>query len=349
MPPVSLRRARAGRQSTASGGVACGVVGALLLALDGRRDGLALNPGGFAVDALLPVANRPLALEAVASLAAAGVGPAVVACSGAAAPLLQDALQPVDVVLLEVPADAGPVGAVLAARGLLPDGPLVVHPGDAVVLDGLSGALRRFGEERPDVLVLGPGAAGSRAGAVHVVGPRGLEAAERLEAERGAAALVDDLPDAVRGAGGRGEGLAVPTWRYAGDPHSLLALNALLLDRLEGGPLPADAEDVDVHGPVVAHPTARLRGARIRGPVLIGPGARVQDSYVGPHTCIGAGAVLDGAEVEHSILMAGAEITHVGRRIDESVIGAGARVTRTFTMPSALRLHLGASGRVALS
>ena len=56
---------------------------------------------------------------------------------------------------------------------------------------------------------------------------------------------------------------------------------------------------------MVIEPGARLERATVRGPAIIGAGARLTDCYVGPYTAIGEDCVVEGAEVEHSILLAG--------------------------------------------
>ena len=53
---------------------------------------------------------------------------------------------------------------------------------------------------------------------------------------------------------------------------------------------------------------ARLERSTVRGPAVIGAGARLSDAYVGPYTAVGEGCVIDGAEVEHSILLAGCTV-----------------------------------------
>src|SRR4051794_8315399 len=186
---------------------------------------------------MLPVANRALVRRAADGLAAAGVGRIVVVCTAAASGPVRRALEggltATDVQVVEVPRDTGPLGAVLAARELLPTGPVVLHAGDALVLGDLRTPLARLGEEGLDALVVAvPGRAGAttrdrrgtvalqprpQPAGVQVVGPLALTAAETLEAERGAAATLDDLPDAVRRAGGRVEEVVLPrAWRFSG-------------------------------------------------------------------------------------------------------------------------------------
>jgi glucose-1-phosphate thymidylyltransferase len=99
---------------------------------------------------------------------------------------------------------------------------------------------------------------------------------------------------------------------------------------------------------VVIHPTAHLESSVIRGPVIIGAGARVVDAYVGPYTAIGDGVRVEGAEIEHSIILSGASILHIGGRLEASVVGRDAKVYRDFSLPRALRLQVGDGVEVAL-
>jgi glucose-1-phosphate thymidylyltransferase len=81
---------------------------------------------------------------------------------------------------------------------------------------------------------------------------------------------------------------------------------------------------------------------------VIGPDAQIAHAYIGPYTSIGAGARIEGAEIERSIVAAGASITHVGGRLVASVVGRDARIFRDFSLPRALRLRVGDGTVVAL-
>ena len=89
-----------------------------------------------------------------------------------------------------------------------------------------------------------------------------------------------------------------------------------------------------VEGAVEIHPTATVESSTIVGPAIIGPGALVLDSYIGPYTSIGADVHIEGAEVERSIILPGARITHIGGRLVGSVVGRDARRFRDFSLPS---------------
>ena len=86
----------------------------------------------------------------------------------------------------------------------------------------------------------------------------------------------------------------------------------------------------------------------IVGPAVVGPHAQISDAYIGPYTSIGAGARIEGAEIERSIIAAGASIVHVGSRIVASVVGRDARVFRDFSLPRAFRPRVGDGTEIAL-
>ena len=100
---------------------------------------------------------------------------------------------------------------------------------------------------------------------------------------------------------------------------------------------------------MIAHPTARIESSVVRGPAILGPRARLIDSYVGPYTSIGPDVVVEGAEIEHSVVLSGASIRHLGGRLEASVVGPHAKIFRDFRLPRALRLQVGEGAEVSLA
>jgi glucose-1-phosphate thymidylyltransferase len=134
-----------------------------------------------------------------------------------------------------------------------------------------------------------------------------------------------------------------------GDLDALLDCNRRMLEQLDGDAAGALLEDCEVQGHVIVHPSAEVRRSTLRGPLIVGPGARLTDAYVGPYSSIGANVTIEGAEIEHSIVLPGAELAFVGTRIESSVIGEGARIARAFRKPSSLRMSIGNGAEVLLS
>lgn len=129
-------------------------------------------------------------------------------------------------------------------------------------------------------------------------------------------------------------------WIDTGKLTPLLEANRLLLEkidtRVEGD---VDARST-LDGRVLVEAGARVVNSTIRGPVAIGKGTTVVDSFVGPFSAIGAGCEVLNSEVEHSVIMDGSRIVDIPR-LEDSLIGKEAVVTRSQTRPRALRLMVG--------
>jgi glucose-1-phosphate thymidylyltransferase len=137
------------------------------------------------------------------------------------------------------------------------------------------------------------------------------------------------------------------TRAFAGDTRDLLDMNRAVLDTLDDPVSVSQNHGNRFEGRVFIDPTASVTSSVICGPVIVGAGAHVADSYIGPHTSIGERVHVEGAEIERSIVFAGASILHLGGRLVASV-GREARIFRDFSMPRAMRLQVGDGDEVAL-
>ena len=156
--------------------------------------------------------------------------------------------------------------------------------------------------------------------------------------------LASQLP---RG-GARTSARTVRKWRhFDGDIRDLLDLNRTVLEALEAETTNTTNSN-HFEGQAAIHPTATVSSSVIVGPVIVGAGAVIVDSYIGPHTSIAERVRIEGSELERSIVLADADVLHVGGRLVGSVVGRGARVFRDFSVPRALRLHVGDGAEVAL-
>jgi glucose-1-phosphate thymidylyltransferase len=303
---------------------------------------------------LFPLANRPILLHNLESLRAAGVLQATILTEPGGAPAIERTLgdgRRLDLRLsyAEWRPSSGLHGALRTGRDFVGDEPVLVQRGDAILRDRMHGHIATFARERLDAMTLrlcapAPGAPSAPAPG-HLLSARAV--AMLVDTELGTA---DNPTAGVEARGGRVriqdvEG-ALPC---LGDQDALLAVNRTMLEEL----VPSAGHDgVDacvVQGPVEIHPTARVSRSTLRGPAIIGPHARITDAYVGPYTSIGAGVVMEGAEIEHSIVLPEAELRFVGTRLESCVIGRGARVIRTFQPPAALRLSIGEGAEIHLS
>jgi glucose-1-phosphate thymidylyltransferase len=332
--------------------------------------------GGTSVPQLIPIANRPLLAHALSSFRAAGITDLLLVVSEATAEDVRAVVGDgsgwrMRSRYIEMREPFGVGAAVVAARQRIGDVPLLVHDGGSLLGASLPRLLRRFARRPLDALLLinGPvDASGAATGAAcvatseraggddldiggvlgaSILAPTVAAQLARLQPSwRGEVELAEALKRTVA-AGGRVERVGVQGWQLAWTPDELLQANRLVLDRLAGQPVRRRRSGID--GRVLIHPSARLESSIVRGPAVIGPGARVVDAYVGPYTALGARVVVEGAEVEDSIVFDGAAITNLGRRLEASIVGRESSVSRDFSLPAALRMRVAERAEIALA
>jgi glucose-1-phosphate thymidylyltransferase len=136
-------------------------------------------------------------------------------------------------------------------------------------------------------------------------------------------------------------------WKDTGRPEDLLDANRLLLEelapRVEG-----EVVESALTGRVVEK-GARVVRSTVIGPAFIGEGAVVEGAHVGPFTSLGPGVRVVGSEVEYAILEDHAVLENVPVRLQESILGVGARVMSRNGLPRAHRLILGDLSQVELA
>jgi glucose-1-phosphate thymidylyltransferase len=127
----------------------------------------------------------------------------------------------------------------------------------------------------------------------------------------------------------------------------MLEANRLILDtvvrRIDG-----ELVDAQVDGRVVVEAGATLERATVRGPAIIGAGAVVRDAYVGPYTAVGPRCVIEGAEVEHSILLEGSSVRHLDGRMESSLLGRDVAISRGDRQPRAYRFMVGDKSEIGM-
>jgi glucose-1-phosphate thymidylyltransferase len=183
---------------------------------------------------------------------------------------------------------------------------------------------------------------------VAVLSARAVEAAADLDLDP--EDVVGALSERLEQRGGRVGTCGVTAWwRFRGGTDALLEGNRFALECACADYDRSQVVSSSIQGAVMIHPEARIGSSVVRGPAIIGARARLRDAYVGPYTSIGEDVVLEGAEIEHSVILPGASISHLGGRLEDSVIGPKARVFRDFRLPRALRLTVGEGAEVCLA
>jgi glucose-1-phosphate thymidylyltransferase len=136
-------------------------------------------------------------------------------------------------------------------------------------------------------------------------------------------------------------------WKDTGQLEDMLAANRLVLDTISSE-VAGELIDSQVDGRVIIEQGARLERTSVRGPAIIGRDARLTDCYVGPYTAIGEGCRIENAEVEHSILLAGASICDLAGRIESSLLGRNVKISRDQRQPRAYRFMVGDNSEIGV-
>ena len=141
-------------------------------------------------------------------------------------------------------------------------------------------------------------------------------------------------------------------WIDAGKPDAIIQANQLVLGELPYTPAPENTHQIrgnsDVSHRVLLGEGSEIIDSVVRGPVIIGKNVRIQNSYVGPYTSIGDHVVIEGSEIEASIIMRNCVIRNMPGRIDSSLLADNAQVTSAEHVPAAHRLVLAENSYVQL-
>ncbi|MER7127953.1 glucose-1-phosphate thymidylyltransferase [Streptosporangium saharense] len=330
---------------------------------------------------LVPVANKPVLFYGLEAIAAAGITEIGIVVGDTQAEIEAAVGDGSDlglqVTYLRQQAPLGLAHAVLIAREYLGEDDFVMYLGDNFIVGGIGDVVGRFVGDRPDAQIMLTQVGDPRQfGVAELDGDGRVVGLEEKPAEpKSDLALVGvylftplihravaelkpswrgelEITDAIQWLIERGHRVESSVisgyWKDTGNVTDMLEVNRLVLESLETR-LEGQVDDVsELIGRVVVEPGAVVERSRIVGPVIIGAGARIVDSYVGPFTSIAADCVVDGSEIEYSIVLPRSSISGVSR-IEASLIGHDVEVTPAPNTPRAHRLVLGDHSKVQIS
>jgi glucose-1-phosphate thymidylyltransferase len=329
---------------------------------------------------LVPVANKPVLFYGLEAMAEAGIRDVGIIIAPETGGEIRAAVGDgssfgLSVEYIEQEAPLGLAHAVLTAEQFLGASPFVMYLGDNLLRDGIGELVDTFRREEPDALILlTPVPDPEHYGVAELSDGRVTRLVEKPTEPSTDLALVGvymftpAVFDAARSIepSGRGEleitdaiqtlvdrGLRVDPhivhgwWKDTGQVEDMLEANRLILDDLEER---RDGELIDtrVEGRVVIEHGARLESSTVRGPAIVGRGSQIKDAYIGPYTAVGEDVRITGAELEHSIVLSGSEISGLEYRIEASLIGRNVRIGRGPALPKAYRFVVGDNADVQI-
>jgi glucose-1-phosphate thymidylyltransferase len=282
----------------------------------------------------------------------------------------------VSITYVEQEAPLGLAHAVLTAEPFLGDDPFVMYLGDNLLQGGIVDLVSSFKTRSPDALILlTPVPDPQHFGVAELDGDRVVALQEKPPEPKTNLALVGvymftpQIHDAARAIepSARGEleitdaiqhlvdsGKVVEPhivqgwWKDTGRLEDMLEANRLILDRLEPR-VDGALVDSQCDGRVVVETGAVLERSTVRGPAIIGAGTRLVDAYVGPYTAIAEDCLIEQAEVEHSILLAGSSVVGLQGRMESSLLGRNVRIARDdLRQPRAYRFLVGDNSDIGI-
>lgn len=331
------------------------------------------------VAALQHVANRPIVHHVLDVLEGAGVNEVVVVSSAGLGDEVRDCLaaresrHQANLCYVEQSTRVNLAAGLSLAAPVVGSAPCIAHVASGLLGEPLLPFLQHLDTESPDVVLimhqgrapdgrlsaatqemlhiaeLHPERAALGMAGVCLFGPGALGQIADAGWPAGPEVDLTAVAERIETAGGSFQVRLADAWRrYAGSTFDLLELNRIVLDRLESDQRRQEENGNRIEGRVQIHEGASIRTSVIVGPAVIGADACISDAYIGPYTSIGAEAHIEGAEIERSIIAAGASVMHIGCRLAGSVVGRDARVFRDFSLPRAIRLRVADGAEVAL-
>src|SRR3954467_14191633 len=330
---------------------------------------------------LVPVANKPVLFYGIEAFAAAGIREVGIIIAPETGAEIREAAGDgqrfgVRITYIEQEAPLGLAHAVLTAEPFLKDDPFVMYLGDNLLQGGIQDLVQAFRSNQPEALILltkvpdpqnygvaeldGDGrvtrlvekpkepASDLALVGVYMFTPRIHEAARAIQpSPRGELEITDAIQWLVDNAHAVESHVVRGWWKDTGRLDDMLEANRLILETFERR-VEGELIDAQVDGRVVVEPGARLERATVRGPAVIGAGAVVRDAYIGPYTAVGPGCLIEFAEVEHSILLEGASVSHLDGRMESSLLGKDVRISRGERQPRAYRFMVGDHSEIGI-
>jgi glucose-1-phosphate thymidylyltransferase len=329
---------------------------------------------------LVPVANKPVLFYGIEALVAAGITEIGIIIAPETGGEIREAVGDgsalgAEVTYIEQDAPRGLAHALLTGEEFLGGSPFVMYLGDNLLRDGIIELVADFKSSGPDALILltkvddpesygvaeldgqkvvklvekpkDPPSDLALVG-VYMFAPAIFDAARSIEpSARGELEITDAIQALIDGDKRVEPHIVKGWWKDTGQLADMLEANRLVLEDLEGR-VDGELVGTELEGRVVVEKGARLENSRVRGPAVIAAGAHITNSYIGPYTAIGADVVIDGSEIEHSIILAGSEIRDLPARMERSLLGKNVKLVRSEGMPKTMQFLVGDRAEIAI-
>jgi glucose-1-phosphate thymidylyltransferase len=333
---------------------------------------------------LVPVANKPILWYGIEALVAAGIydigiiispetGDEVRAKTGDG----QQFGAKITYILQDSP--AGLAHAVKTARPFLEDAPFVMYLGDNLIQNELGELLSEFKQQQMDALIMlrqvvNPSAFGvaevdAQGRVIRLVekpkeppsnlalvgiyffAPTIHAAIDQIQpSPRGELEITDAIQELITQRKHVEARQIQGWWLDTGKKDDLLEANQIILDTCLVGEIAGNLDaQTQISGRVRLGKGSELVNCTVRGPVTIGQNCHLANCFIGPFTSIANDVKLIDVDIEHSVILQGAQITGIHQRIVDSVIGQRANLQAAPRRPRAMRFMIGDDSQIELT
>ncbi len=324
---------------------------------------------------LVPVANRPILSYVIDNIINVGIKEIGIIISPETGEEIKTAIgdgssSGVNITYITQSEPKGLAHTVVVAREFLDDEPFVMYLGDNLLGCGIDGFIDRFTETDSDAAILlkpvdNPSSFGiaevSKDGrilsleekpkkpksnlalvGVYIFSPEIHRAIDAIKpSPRGELEITDAIQVLVSEGRPVQSHMVETWWLDTGKKDDLLEANTTVLDDWIKRDLSGEIDEASqITGRVNIAKGAVIVNSVLRGPIVVGRDAVIKDSFIGPFTSVGPATKVNKSVIEHCVILEGAEIDHV-KRMEDSLIGRGAKVKKCHDKHEALRLLIG--------
>ena len=322
---------------------------------------------------LIPIANKPIifyGIEALAKVGISEIGIIVGDTKEEVVNVVGDGQKwNVRIRYIDQEAPLGLAHAIKISRDFLGDDSFMMYLGDNILKDHLDNMVAQFAKNKPNALILLTEVNNPQEFGVAVIDEKGAvkKLIEKPKEPPSKLALVGiylfdkeifkaienikpswrnelEITDAIQWLLDKDYRVESQTvkgwWKDTGKPEDIIEANLLILEDIESDNQ-GSVVDSNINGRVRIEKGALVEKSIIRGPAIIGEKARIIRSYIGPFSSIGNNVVIENSEVECSVVMDGATIHNLEKRIDRSILGKNVVIDQIDESPRTHRFVLG--------
>lgn len=322
---------------------------------------------------LIPIANKPIIFYGIESLVKAGIKELGIVV-GDTAQEVKDVVGngkhwSIDISYIPQEAPLGLAHAIKISKDFLGEGPFIMYLGDNILKNGIDDFVRQFQGNKPNALILLTEVPNPQEFGVAVIDDEGSvkKLIEKPKEPPSNFALVGvylfdkeifraiehikpsgrnelEITDAIQWLLDNNfkveSHIVEGWWKDTGKPDDIIEANLLVLEGIEASNRGTQV-DSTIHGRVKIEEGSVIEKSVIRGPAIIGKNTKIIHSYVGPFSSIGDGVLIENSEIECSVIMEGARIKNLEKRIDRSIVGKNVVINQADDSPRTYKFILG--------